>query len=106
MADQDFSELLASLKAIPFGNDRLGVVRDACRRAYFTTGQVREVVRVFTFGHEKVEAAATMYPRTLDKGVFFKVNGDLEYESDREALRVRLEKWDRAGMQPAGDDPD
>ena len=56
---------------------------------------------VFDFGKDKVDAAATLYPRTLDHDDFYKVLKELEFESDRDALRNRIREIDHSGL-PAG----
>ena len=98
MAEADFADLLARLKQIAFGNDRVEAVKDAARHNRFTSDQVSRVIALFSFGSEQVEAAAAMYPRVIDKKNFFKVIAELEFESDREELRRRVEQWDKAGL--------
>ncbi|MBM4395465.1 MAG: DUF4476 domain-containing protein [Deltaproteobacteria bacterium] len=100
MDDRDFADLLSQLKGMAFGSERVALLRDAVKRHRFTTGQVRQVVAIFNFGSEQVDAAATMYPRVVDKADFFKVIADLEFESERDELRRRVEEWDRAGVAP------
>jgi hypothetical protein len=96
-----FRDLVNDVKELPFSKDQLAFLRDASRHHYFLTDQVRQAVAVFSFGKDKVDAAATLYPRTLDHAEFYKVLKELEFESDRDALRRRLQEIDRSGL-PAG----
>ena len=96
-----FHELVNDLKELPFSKDQLALLRDAGRHHYFLTEQVRQVVAVFDFGKDKVDAAATLYPRTLDHDDFYKVLKELEFESDRSELRNRIRETDHSGL-PAG----
>lgn len=103
ISPHDFSELLAGLKKISFGSEKIAFIKDAIKHHYFTTDQVKEVVGLFQFGADKVEAASMMYPRVIDKKNFFKVYSALEFEGDREELRKKIEKWDKVGL-PSDDD--
>ena len=96
-----FHELVNDLKELPFSKDQLALLRDAGRHHYFLTEQVRQVLAVFDFGKDKVDAAATLYPRTLDHDDFYKVLKELEFESDRSELRNRIRETDHSGL-PAG----
>jgi len=95
-----FDELIGSLKKVAFGADRQNMLNDARKRHYFTTRQVRKVMTVFDLGAEKVKAAASLYPRVVDKQNFFKVYPDLEFESERKALRKKVKGWDTIGLPP------
>lgn len=85
-----FGELLNRLKELSFGKDQLAYLKDASRTSYFVTEQVRQVMRVLSFGADKVEAAAIMYPSVLDKENFYRVQDELTFESDRDKLRERI----------------
>lgn len=98
MEYSSFDQLVNNLKKLSFGSDRLNLVKDARKRHYFTTQQVRRLMRVFGFASEKVKAAAMLYPRTVDKQNFFKVYPDLKFESDREELRKKIDQWDNLGL--------
>lgn len=98
-----FDEMIGSLKKLAFGDDRLKLLNDARKRHYFTTEQVRRVMSVFQFGGEKVKAAASLYPRVVDKQNFFKVYTDLEFEDDRKTLRKQIDRWDNIGLPPKKD---
>ncbi|NOZ00773.1 MAG: DUF4476 domain-containing protein [Deltaproteobacteria bacterium] len=97
-----FDTMVNGLKKLPFAADRLKMLREARKRNYFTTRQVRAVMAVFEFGADKVKAAAMMYPRVVDKQNFHEVYPDLEFENDRNALRKKVAGWDRIGLNPAG----
>lgn len=100
IGEKDFADLIFTLKKLSFGSERINLLKDAVKRYYFTTDQVIEVMRVFEFGGEKVEAGSTLYPRVVDKENFFKTNAELEFEGDRESLRKQIEKWDQIGLPP------
>lgn len=107
MDDAAFGALLARMREVAFGGERLALLGDAARGQRFTCAQVRQVVGLFDFGSEQVEAAAMLYPRVVDRSRFFEVIADLKFEGDREALRARVAEWDRAGLQapPGGGRP-
>lgn len=96
-----FRDLLSELKELGFSKDQQNFLRDAARHHYFLSEQVRQVVALFDFGTDKVESAATLYPRTLDHENFYQVQKEMEFESDRDALRKRIREIDSTGL-PAG----
>jgi hypothetical protein len=85
-----FQDLLRALKDLSFSRDQLNYLRDAARHHWFLADQVRQVVAGFDFGKDKVDAAALLYRRVLDRENFYQVQDALDFESDREALRKRI----------------
>lgn len=99
MGATDVDDLVRSLKAATFSKDQLNLLRDAARHHRFRTESVRRIVAVFDFGNDKVEAAAILYRKTVDRREFHRVLADLAFESEREALRARMDDIDRAGLE-------
>ncbi len=91
-----FADLLNQMKELSFANDQLAYLRDASRRNRFLTSQVLQVVQLFDFDKDRVEAAAILYPRTLDRDNFYQVQKAMEFEQGREALRKRIRIIDRS----------
>jgi hypothetical protein len=98
-----FDDLLLRLGALTFSKDQMNYLADVVREHYFTTEQVRRVMRVFTFDSEKVKAAVVMYPAVLDRKDFYRAQDELTFESDRERLRAEVRRIDATGL-PRGVD--
>jgi hypothetical protein len=98
-----FGELLASLNGLSFSAEQLRYLEDASRHAFFLTEQVRQVMAVFSFGKDKVKAAAMLYPKVLDHHDFHRVLTDLTFESEREDLRREIRKFESTGTPVKAD---
>lgn len=96
MDPQRFAGLLGDLRNLSFASEQLDLLRDVVRHQWFLTAQVREVMGVFSFDSEKVEAAAILYPKVLDRQDFYQVYGDFTFDSDRQKLRQRVMEMDRS----------
>lgn len=97
-----FAGLIQDLRNLSFSSEQLALIRDVARHQWFLTAQVRQVMGVFSFDSEKVEAAATLYPRVLDREDFYQVYADFTFDSDRQRLRERIEAMDRGAQAPPG----
>lgn len=93
-----FDDLLRRLGELTFSKDQMNYLSDVAREHYFTTEQVRRVMRVFSFDSEKVKAAVVMYPSVLDRKDFYRAQDELTFESDRERLRAEVRRIDATGL--------
>lgn len=93
-----FDDLLRRLGELTFSKDQMNYLSDVVREHYFTTEQVRRVMRVFSFDSEKVKAAVLMYPVVLDRKDFYRAQDELTFESDRERLRAEVRRIDATGL--------
>ena len=95
MDPQRFAELVQDLRNRSFSSEQLDLLRDVARHQWFLTAQVRQVMQVFSFDSEKVEAAAILYPKVLDRENFYQAYADFTFDSDRQKLRQRVTEMDR-----------
>lgn len=95
MDPQRFAGLVQDLRNLSFSSEQLDLLRDVARHQWFLTDQVRQVMQVFSFDSEKVEAAAVLYPKVLDRQNFYQVYADFTFDSDRQKLRQRVTEMDR-----------
>ncbi len=65
-------------------------ILSAVRGKHFEVSQVRELMGIFPFGSEKIEAAVALAPLTVDTGNWYKVYGDLTFSTEKEELRRRV----------------
>ncbi len=87
MNPDEFGDFLKAIKKSTYSSDKLALVKDVTKNAWFTTDQVVKVMNEFVYSNEKVQSAAAMYPRVVDQQNWFKVYGALTYSSDRDKLR-------------------
>lgn len=81
MNDQAFHHLKKSIKAQWFSDGQMAVFSQAASSNYFTSIQVKELIRLFTFSGEKLEVAKIAYTQTLDPENYFLVYESLEWNS-------------------------
>ncbi len=90
MSDQEFARISAALQREWWDDSRQRLLIDVARDRLFSTRQVRQVMDLFTFGDEKVNAAAALYPRVVDPQDFYTVYDALTFRSEKEELRRRI----------------
>jgi hypothetical protein len=87
----NFSQIVTTLENQSFDDDRLRTLKDIINGgAMFNCDQAVQIVELFTFASDQVEAAALLYNSIPQKHCFFQVINSLDYDSDRNKLRRRL----------------
>ena len=87
----DLNSLLDAMSEEGFADRRLALLRSACSEAYVTVDQALSIIDAFEFGTDKVEAAAFLNERVSDPQNFHRVYGALDFDTDKAALRARVE---------------
>lgn len=82
-----FSALLEAIDAEGFEDGKLGVLRTAAPGAFFTVGQVGELVDQFAFSSGKLAVVETCKPRILDLANAFQLYSHFSFESDKAKVR-------------------
>lgn len=90
MEDREFRSFLTSVRRASFADDRVALVGEQAKFAFFTSAQAAEVVAAIqSWG--RVDAAFALHPRVVDPESFHLVYRELTFSSDREELRERIE---------------
>lgn len=82
----DFGRLMRQLEQEFFSDDQLAVVRTAARENYFFVGQVEEILDIFSFEDDRLEAVTLLRPRILDPENSFRLYGKFTFSSSKEEL--------------------
>jgi len=90
MNSAELRELKNALKSEAFESGKVALLKDASKNYYFTSDQVGTLLDLFEFDNDKVEAAATCYPRVVDKENFFVVYSHFEFDASKEELREKI----------------
>jgi hypothetical protein len=85
-----FAALIDAVEAESFGDEKVAVLRQAAANNLFSVAQVRQLLPLYTFSDEKIEAAVALYPRTIDAENWFQVYQEFTFDSDKDELRDRL----------------
>ncbi len=86
MSDSEFQRLLSNVESESFADDQLSVVRIAAGSKYFTCNQLIQLVDVFSFADEKIEAVRIVYPKVIDKGNAHNIVGAFTYSDDKKEV--------------------
>lgn len=87
MKKDDFSELKSSINNRTFESSNSAIVKSAIDNNYFTSEQIRELMRFFTFEDTKLEIAKYSYKKVCDTKNFFKVYDAFDFESSITELK-------------------
>ena len=79
-----------AIEDAPFKEGKMQVLTDQLQEFHLRTEQVGELIELFTFSRDKVEALVFLYPRLTDPESFEDLLGTLKFASDRMAVRQRL----------------
>jgi hypothetical protein len=69
---KDFDDLTGSINSRNFESTNINTVKEAIDKNYFTSEQVRELLKYFTFEDSKLDIAKHSYKKVCDKNNFFK----------------------------------
>lgn len=86
MQPERFASFMDILSRRSFDDDKLRSLRAQARRVYFTSQQVAEIIRVFSFDERRLEVAKELYERTVDPENYFVVIESIEFDSTRRKL--------------------
>jgi hypothetical protein len=91
ISEHDFGALRFRLKAEPFSDDQLGIVRTVAISNYFLVAQVEKILSVFSFEDDRLQVVRTLYPRILDDENAFRLYGSFEFSDSKEELAKILD---------------
>ncbi len=102
MSSSSFRSLLRSLKDESFEDTRLEILRDAADRNYFTVSQLIDILEMFNFEDNKIEACKIVYPKLVDKENFHEVYSSFKFSSSKEELREWIKKYEKGEKEEEG----
>lgn len=86
MDGQSFAAAKQAIKGTSWDDTKLSTAQSIANNNYFTTDQVIEICRLFTWDESKLAFAKYAFKKTLDNNNYFKVNSVLSWDSDKTAL--------------------
>jgi hypothetical protein len=92
MFDADFASLTGAIRREDFSNQQLQVLETAVASpsAWFTVGQVGQLVDLFTFGNDKVKAVELVVGRIVDRQNAYQLYSHFEFSSEKEKVKRLL----------------
>ena len=70
-----------------FESTNLNIVKTAIDKNYFSSEQLREILKYFNFESNKLEIAKYAYTKICDKNNFFKVYDAFNFDSSIDELK-------------------
>jgi hypothetical protein len=86
MSDNSFAMAKETIRKESFDNTRMTVAQQIADNNYFTTAQVKELVKLFAFEDRKLDFAKYAYARTLDRNNYFTINEVFSFSRTKEDL--------------------
>ena len=83
MDDETFAAYLESIKEEIFSDDKLDYLRQTSRKNYFTCEQLGQILDLFDFSDDKLEAVRILKPRIVDPENAFMLKNKFTFDSDR-----------------------
>lgn len=92
VTEEELTQILASIKKESFNSTRLTIAKQILKsKQCFTTGQVKEIVNLFSFDDSKLEIAEYGWDYTLDRDNYYQVAEVFSFSSTKEKLMKFLE---------------
>lgn len=95
MARGDFESMKSSIASKTFEDSKLTVAKQVINSNCLLSGQVREVMQLFTYEESKLDFAKYAYGRTYDIGNYYKVNDAFTFESSIDELNGYINAYRR-----------
>ena len=82
-----FEQLKRAIKAESFAQQKLGVLQTAASGSYFTIHQVGELVDLYTFAENKVQAVRLVRPHVVDPENAFNLGSHFTFSSNKDEVQ-------------------
>lgn len=92
VTDQEFSQILISIKKESFNNTKLVLARQILRsKQCFTTQQVKEIAKLFSFDDTRLDIAKFAWDYTIDRDNYYQIADVFSFKSHKDELMKFLE---------------
>jgi hypothetical protein len=89
---QDFAKIRRALKGQSFDDGRYGIIESATKKQSFTSAQVKDILKAFSFDETRIKIAVMLHPQTIDPEDFFTVYDAFSFSSSVKAVQEKLKK--------------
>lgn len=86
MTSVEFDQLKNSLKDRSFDDKKMDLLKLVVNNNYFSTSQVKEVVKLFSFNNNQLNAAKLLYPYTVDQEYYYTVGDAFTFSTSKSDL--------------------
>lgn len=92
-----FQELYQKVKDKPFKDERLKILREAARQSDFTCDEIVQLMKIFNFDDERLEALAILEPTIIDRENTNRIVDSMTFISGEEKAKNILNKKHHSG---------
>ncbi len=92
-----FQELYQKVKDKPFKDERLKILREAARQSDFTCDEIVQLMKIFNFDDERLEALAILEPTIIDRENTDRIIDSMTFISGEEKAKNILNKKHHSG---------
>lgn len=93
ISNQEFAQILISIKKESFNNTKLVLARQILRsKQCFTTQQVIQIAKLFSFDDARLEIAKFAWDYTIDRDNYYQVADVFSYKSHKDELMKFLDR--------------
>lgn len=92
-----FQELYQKVKDKPFKDERLKILREAARQSDFTCDEIVQLMKIFNFDDERLEALVILEPTIIDRGNTDRIVDSMTFISGEEKAKNILNKKHHSG---------
>jgi Domain of unknown function (DUF4476) len=86
ISDYDFGILKQYVSKEAFDDCRVNITKQAAGNSYFSTAQVRDLMRIYSFDDSKLDVAKYFYNRTIDRNNYYQLTDALSFTTNKDAL--------------------
>jgi len=104
MGESSFQELLKSIENESFENTRTEILEDAAGRNYFTCQQLIDILKLFTFENNKIQACKIVYPKLVDQENFHMVYPSFTFSASKTEIKEWIKKYESGETEEKGDE--
>jgi len=91
MSDGDFSVIYNRVKHEAFADDKLNILRTAADENYFLVEQVEELLDLFAFEEDRLQAVRILNHNILDRENCYRLYSKFEFSDSKESLNRILQ---------------
>lgn len=91
MSTTDFNAAKSSISSKGFDDSKLTIAKQVLSTNCMSSGQVKEIMQLFSFEESKLDWAKFAYGKTVDPGNYFKLNDAFQYESSIDELNQYIQ---------------
>lgn len=99
MTSGEFDQLKNSLKDRSFDDKKMDLLKLVVNNNYFSTNQVKEIVKLFSFNSNQLNAAKLLYPYTVDQEYYYTVGDAFTFSTSKSDLDKFLAEQPRSNRR-------